>query len=315
MASAHFGTGDKSRWGYLGSRKAVYDEWKSGKSLNKLAKLFKVTQGEIKELILEYQLYLKALSLTWTSAEKAALLKPGLAFNPPVRFLQTSGHKDKVGISYDTANLKIIFAKGADKKLKHLVKKLVISPVKGMGATATYAAVFADYNDTSTSGGSSKAASASGSSASKSSSSSTSSTASSKGATNSTKPGTLFGYTAALNNGLVKQLMKEANDIRCNKFPAAATFLLRNIVEAILKHIIEDQKANKLGSKLDLEACLNLCASNAINLPSADKKVLSEFKKDHLSFLNLGAHGNLIPNETRVLQARDTIDQFVKKYA
>ena len=26
MASAHFGTGDKSKWGYLGSRKAVYDD-------------------------------------------------------------------------------------------------------------------------------------------------------------------------------------------------------------------------------------------------------------------------------------------------
>jgi hypothetical protein len=32
MASAHFGLGDKSKWGYLGSRKAVYDEWKTGKS-------------------------------------------------------------------------------------------------------------------------------------------------------------------------------------------------------------------------------------------------------------------------------------------
>jgi hypothetical protein len=61
MASAHFGVGDKSRWGYLGSRKAVYDEWKAGKTLAKLAKLFKITQGEVKELILEYQLYLKAI--------------------------------------------------------------------------------------------------------------------------------------------------------------------------------------------------------------------------------------------------------------
>jgi hypothetical protein len=56
MASAHFGTGDKSKWGYLGSRKAVYDEWKGGTSLPKLAKLFHVTQGEIKELILEARL-------------------------------------------------------------------------------------------------------------------------------------------------------------------------------------------------------------------------------------------------------------------
>ncbi len=33
VARAHFGLGDKSRWGYLGSRKAVYDDWKSGTSI------------------------------------------------------------------------------------------------------------------------------------------------------------------------------------------------------------------------------------------------------------------------------------------
>ena len=325
MASAHFGTGDKSRWGYLGSRKAVYDEWKAGKNLAKLSKLFKVSQGEIKELILEYQLYLKALSLSWTTAEKAALLKPNLAFNPPVRFLQTSGHKDKIGISYDTTNLKVVFESGADKKFKHLIKKLVITPSKGLGATATYAAVFEDYNDTTTattkgakkSGGApSTAAHSAGTGASPSRSSSAAgglSPASTKASP--AKKGGLFSYPATVNNGLVKQLMTEAEDIRCHKLPASAAFLLRNIVEAILKHIIEDQKANKTGAKLDLEGCLNLCASAAVSLPATDKKVLGEFKKDHLLFLNLGTHGNIIPNEARVLQARDTIDQFVKKYA
>jgi len=312
MASAHFGTGDKSKWGYLGSRKAVYDEWKAGKNIAKLAKLFKVTPGEIKDFILEYQLYLKALSLPWTAAEKAVLLKPGLHFNPPVRFLQTSGHKDKMGISYDTSNLKINFAKDADKKFKHLLKKLVITPQKGLGATATYAAAFADYGKPATQSKDSKPAKSKSNSIS---SASAASSSTSTAAGTSTKPGALFSYPATMNNGLVKQLMKEANEIKCNKLPASTTFLLRNIAEAILKHIIEDQKANKTGGKLDLEACLNLCASNSVTLPSTDKKILNEFKKDHLSFLNLGSHGNLIPNETRILQARDTIDQFVKKHA
>ena len=53
MASAHFGLGDKSKWGYLGSRKAVYDEWQSGKTIAKLAKVFDRTQGQIKDLIFE----------------------------------------------------------------------------------------------------------------------------------------------------------------------------------------------------------------------------------------------------------------------
>lgn len=63
MASAHFGLGDKSRWGYLGSRKAVFDEWNSGRSIAQLARIFDRTSGQIKELILEYRLYLNALNL------------------------------------------------------------------------------------------------------------------------------------------------------------------------------------------------------------------------------------------------------------
>lgn len=90
-ARAHFGVGDKSKWGYLGSRKAVYDEWKSGRTLPELAKDFDQSEREIRELILEYLLYLKALSLVWTKAEKEILLDPAVKFNPPVRFLQTLG--------------------------------------------------------------------------------------------------------------------------------------------------------------------------------------------------------------------------------
>jgi hypothetical protein len=33
-------------------------------------------------------------------------------------------------------------------------------------------------------------------------------------------------------------------------FPAAATFLLRNIVETMLKHIIDDQHGNKTGKRI-----------------------------------------------------------------
>ncbi|MDC7785090.1 hypothetical protein PQJ75_02355 [Rhodoplanes sp. TEM] len=315
MASAHFGTGDKSKWGYLGSRKAVYDEWKSGKSLPKLAKLFNVAQSEIKELILEYQLYLKSLSLSWTPTEKEILLKPNLAFNPPVRFLQTSGHKEKVGISYDTVNLKVVLGKDADKKFKHLLQKLVISPVKGLGATASYEAVFADYGTAASSvaSGGKKASAASNSGSSGKQGPANAKTGG--GTSSAPKPGSLFGYSIKkINNALVAQLLKEAREINCKKYPAAATFLLRNITETILKHIIDDQGANKNGAKLDLENSLNLCISQHVKMSQADKNILSEFKKDHLNYLNLGAHGNVIPNDTRVLAARDTIDQFVKKH-
>src|SRR5580704_13447335 len=146
MANAHFGHGDKSKWGYLGSRKAVYDEWKAGKTIPRIAKAFDRSAGEIKELILEYLLYLKALGLRWSKKEKEALLNPAVQFNPPVRFLQTKGHKEKIGISLDSANLKVVFTDGeAPKRFKHLLKRLVISPQPGLGATATYDDVFSDY--------------------------------------------------------------------------------------------------------------------------------------------------------------------------
>lgn len=43
MAESHFGTGDKSKWGYLGSRKAIHDEHQKGKSISQLSKAFGVT--------------------------------------------------------------------------------------------------------------------------------------------------------------------------------------------------------------------------------------------------------------------------------
>jgi hypothetical protein len=302
MVSAHFGLGDKSKWGYLGSRKAIYDEWKAGNSLTKLSKVFNLTQGEVKDYLLEYMLYLKALSLKWTKEEKKRLVDPAVAFNPPVRFLQTSGHKEKMGISYDSTNLKVVFAGDAEKKFKHLLKKLVIAPVKGLGATASHEAVFSDYGTSSNAakGDASKKSSKGNGKASK--------------GSGHKKPNALFAYQPTMTNALVIQLMKEAKDIDTKKFPASATFLLRNIVESSLKHIIDDQNANKSGASLDLEGSLNLCFSNHVQLSASDKKVLKQFKHDHLDYLNLGAHGNVVPNPDRVAAARDCIDLFIKKH-
>jgi hypothetical protein len=308
MASAHFGLGDKSKWGYLGSRKAVYDEWKAGASIPKLAGVFRLTQGDIRELILEYLLYLKAINLSWSKKEREALLNPAVAFNPPVRFLQTSGHKEKVGVSYDPTNMKVNFAGPESlRRFKHLVHRLVIAPKKGLGATASYEDVFADYVSPGTGRGKGAKASADGKK--------TSSVAGSKASkSHPPKAGALFSYTASMNNALVKQLMVEAARINAKKLPAAATFLLRNIVEAILKEIIHKQNANASGKVLDLEGAINLCLSAAVTLNNTDKKVLKEFLKHHVNYLNLWAHANVIPNADRVGSARDAIDQFVKKH-
>ena len=336
MATAHFGQGDKSKWGYLGSRKKVFDEWKGGKNVADLADAFERNEGQIREHILEYLLYLEALKLNWTVAEKDKLQSPGVKFNPPVRFLQTSGHKERLGVKYDGTNLEIQFAdREAKNKFKHMLKKLVIDPVPGLGATASWDQVFSDYVTAATSGASDQnpggtagganpasgqpggAATSSGSGAASHGSGGGSGTQASGSAGSSgtkLKAGTLFSYPVSMNNGLIKQLIQEAKELNCKKFPASGTFLLRSIVEAILKQIIDDNKANSNGARLSLENCISICKGSTVKLDSSDKKILGEFDKSHVNYLNLGAHGNVIPNYDRLCGARDCIDQFVKKH-
>lgn len=272
MARAHFGRGDKSKWGYLGSRKAVYDEHLAGRSVSQLAKAFAQTKSEIADLIIEYELYMKALSLGWTTSELNVLLNPSVEFNPPVRFLQTSGHKAQVGIQYDKANLQVLFNDAeAEKKYKHLIRKLVINPERGLGATARYDDVFADYNKLATGSGKSKTKSGSGAKG----TGAKGGQGSGTGATGGKLPSdALFSYPVTVNNNLLKQLMLEAKDIRCKKLPAASTFLLRNIVEALLKEIIHQQGANSAGHSLDLEKSLNICLTNSAKLSQDDTRIL-----------------------------------------
>ncbi|MEQ1519651.1 MAG: hypothetical protein ABL936_00090 [Aestuariivirga sp.] len=317
MVGAHFGLGDKSKWGYLGSRKAVYDEWKSGRNISELAKAFNCTQGEIRDYILEYLVYLEALGSNWTKEEKDSLLNPAVKFNPPIRFLETGGHKKQVGISFDTTNLKIVFENAdSKKKFKHLIKKLVILPEKNLGATASYSEVFKDYGGKSADGKTQDGGKVEDPSVDDTGAKSKNGKNNAKDGPNviKLKPDALFAYKAKKNNALLVQLMKEASDINCAKLPAAGTFLLRNIVEVILKEIIHEQGANPAKKQHDLEMCINVCLGNAVKLGHDDNKILKEFKNSHLTHLNLGAHGSVTPNKTRLMMVRDCIDQFVKRH-
>ncbi len=212
-----------------------------------------------------------------------------------------------MGITLDPAKMKVVFhGPESKKKFRHLIRKLVVSPEKGLGATASYDDVFKDYGGRSKSG--SKGAAKSGSQAAGTASSSK------KGKTAGLKKGALFAYNVTLKNGLIKQTMWEAGNLDTRRFPASGTFLLRNIVEAVLREIIDKQRANPSGNALDLEGAINLCLSNRVQLHSNDKKILKEFLKHHVGYLNLGAHGILIPNPDRLAAARDTIDQFIKRH-
>jgi hypothetical protein len=315
MASAHFGLGDKTKWGYLGSRKAVYDEWKAGKSINQLATVFARKKGQINDLILEYELYLEALKFDWTADEKAILTDPSVEFNPPVRFLQGTGHKSAIGIDLDRVNHAVLFKDNeARSKYKHLIKKLVVNSEKGIGATALYKDVFADYpavHETEK-GGAEKKEGTEGSQQEV--GNPRGSDPGSRGAGDAKLPaGALFNYRVTTNNLLLIQLLKECKEINANKLPASATALLRSTIEAILKTIIEDQGANPRNNLLSLETALDICLGQSVQLGVDDKKILKEFKKSHMDYINLGAHATVVPNALRLMAARDCVDQFVKR--
>jgi hypothetical protein len=308
MANAHFGLGDKAKWGYLGSRKAVYDEYKAGRSVGSLASAFDRKKGQIRDYIIEYTFYLRSLAFDWTTEEREAMEDPSVEFNPPIRFLQAQGHKDKVGIEFDRDALEVKVADDvANQKLKHLIRKLVVSPTKGLGATASYDAVFDDFkpatkpkeeakSDAGPDGGSGDDPDPT------------------KKPSPNLKSGALFNYPVTQHSQLIKQLAKEARNLNCQVYPASGTFLLRNLLEALLKHLIDAKDANKKGESLGLEVAIKLAITPAVGLSQPDKQILSEFRKSHLDYVNLGAHGNVIPNPMRLFSARDCVDQFVKRH-
>jgi hypothetical protein len=215
-------------------------------------------------------------------------------------------------------DLKIVF--GGDetkKKFKHLVRKLVVDTGKGLSATSTYKEVFADYVEQTGSGSGTASATSDGGS-----SSTSSGNGSQSGSGSGTKAGTaggtlpkgaLFGYAPSTNSAIHQQLMKEAKSLNCEKFPAAGTALLRCIVETLLKSIIHDQGANVKNNLLSLETAIDICLGNHVQLNADDKKILKEFKKSHLDYVNLGTHGTTVPNPLRLMAARDCIDQFVMR--
>jgi hypothetical protein len=326
MAEAHFGTGDKSKWGYLGSRKVLFDENKSGKTYAQLSRAFGIAQAEVVDYLLEYELYLEALNLVWSAEERQKLLDPRVAFNPPVRFLQTKGHKDRVGITYDRTNLKIRFeSPEARRKFQHLIRKLVVSPQQGLGATASYEDVFRDFIPTPSPAPTSATPAdprpqpnpAGGPSASPS--------APTHGQQPSPPPppplggaklkkGALFNYEVTVHSSLLRQLMKEAATINAQRLPASGMFLMRNIMEAILKNIIERDGANQDKRSITLESALTICQSSSVQLTSEDKKILKSFMRDHLDVLNLGAHASIIPDYLRLISIRNAIDNFVRRH-
>jgi hypothetical protein len=299
-----------------------------------LAETFSRSQSFIKDLLVEYILYLEALNLPWTTAEKEELLRPKLEFNPPVRFLQTVGHKEQVGIELDRINIKINFLDSdAKNKLMHLIRRTVIE-TNGPSATATYSEVFSNYVNTKVSPNQTKRKSGQDGSQSQSTANSSNggddansddvdadaatdtpvdnAKAEKNSALTTLKPNTLFAYDVSQQDLTLNQLMKEAKGLNVKKFPGAGTALLRGIVEVVLKLIIEKKNLNTNGNFLTLEGAVNLIINKAC-LQKDDLNIVKEFNKSHLNYLNLSTHATVVPNYNRLIMVRDCIDPFIKR--
>jgi hypothetical protein len=282
-ARLHFGRGDKAVWSWLSSRKEIYEEYNRLKSISAVAGVFDRSQAEITEFLLEYDLYLESLKLKWNASETAVLTEPRLEFNPPVRFLQTQGHKEKVGVSYDKNTIKIVFADSeAKKKLKHIVQKLVINKTKGIGATATYDEVFADYVAPGPSKQALPNASSSGSSATVKGpphSRASVPTAPPPPMQPSSRPavlkaGRLFDCKPSTAHPLLEQLFAEAAELDCRKYPGAGAMLLRCIIEATFKKLISANNLDPAGSVNTINNAVSL-------LISEQKSPLTKEEKRH----------------------------------
>ena len=268
-------------------------------------------------------LYLEALELEWTQAEKDVLLRPSIEFNPPVRFLQSTGHKQLVGIELDKVNLEVKFTDAnAKAKFKYLVKRTVIDD-NGPSATASYGEVFADFVVPTTQEGGGAAQEAKGNGADANSAGSSDAGMQTKGSTsgaatgggtegNGLKPNALFNYAVTRNDLTLRQLMKEAKGLNTKNFPAAGSALLRSVVEVILKLIIDEKGINQSGKLHDLASAVNLVIGQA-SISADDTKILKEFRTSHVGYINLTAHATIVPNHGRLMMARDCIDAFVKR--
>ena len=258
--------------------------------------------------------------MQWTEAEREMLLRPSLEFNPPVRFLQTAGHKQKVGIELDKANLKIVFQGGdAKKKFQHLIRRMLLES-SGPGAVAAYEEVFSNFqlaaiseksatslSSTSNSGEGEAETSGAGSSTGPGTATTQNSTTQSN-----QKPYSLFPHKATKSDLSLKQYLHEAQRLNVKNYPGAGTALLRAVVELVMKLVIEEKQLNPQGKLLDIEGAANLLISSG-KLSADDKNIVKEFRSSHISYLNLGTHATVIPNYDRLVSARDCIDAFIKR--
>lgn len=330
-ARLHFGLGDKAGWSWLSSRQEIASELQRLKSSSEVAKVFNKSNSEIQGFLMDYEIYKEAVKLKWTEAELHVLQQPRLEFNPPIRFLETKGHKEKVGILLDKTNIKVSFADAtAKQRFKHLVAKLVVHRTPGIGATASYEAVFEDFKVPTAKKASPKSSGdekvggdghpKSGSPGSSDDPSGEAGHGKGKGSSSGggigqKKPGRLFNYKPKVQNTLIEQLMTEAAELDCKKFPGAGTVLLRCIVEAVAKRIIQENKLDPDNKVDDLSTALSLLRkSPKTPLTKEERKIIEEFGNQNLQYLNLVAHANVRPNFARLETVLSIIDMFIKKH-
>lgn len=329
LAELHFGRGDRQFWTFLSSRKAIADEYARIKKVDRVARTFNCKPSEIQDYLVEWELYTQSLAFDWSDTERSVLRKPRLEFNPPIRFLQTKGHPDLVGIKLDKHNLRVEFRdQEARNKFRHLISKLVINRSPGLTATSKFADVFSDYVplrkrliepvdiETSSDPQSERflpPSDAQGDTTEFTPDSGSLDTGRTTPKVAPLKPGCLFNITVSEPHSLLEQLFREAKTLNCEKFPAAGTALLRVILEAITKNLVQKFGIDPEFKVDSLETAVTALVGARGGVSTADKAVLKDFRKHHLDHLNLSLHANKRPDYVRLQSANHSIVEFIRR--
>ncbi len=90
------------RWSVIAQQRRIAKRLKDGKTIADIAQELRMKPGEVRSLAREYQLLERAVqSARWTRAEREALADPDLKANPFVRFFELKGTKEALGMTFE----------------------------------------------------------------------------------------------------------------------------------------------------------------------------------------------------------------------
>jgi len=296
------------RWTPIAQQRRIAKRLKDGKTINEIAQELRMKPGDVRNIAREHQLLERAIqSAHWTAPERKALAAPGLKANPFVRFFELKGTKETLGITFNddgsfnttlpTKDFNPLFAKIArdflipDPTTNKPHANTRTTPGSLFNRIAATSPTLKDILK--------KAAAET--------------TKTSGTATPEPKrplPKTVTGKVdeffesvhCTIDQHQLKQVTNEISRIKFKEFPAAASFLLRAIMEGALIHALQTRKQwnalkkewhavpkNK-GRDPGLEFIIKYCTSNCTAIFADNEKRILEKWLQHKDSWDLVVH-------------------------